>query len=313
MNKKKYIICTFVDSFQFPLREALRKQVWWRAKEKQKKYNVSIVVFGKKQDSIFQDGIKIDFVDKNKINSYKLEADFIDYITTIVELRIFLAFFSKGIKTLTICDGYPLGDSKILLRKIIIKMLPLLFSKIYVFSNYQKRVLGLPKIEKINPILPKINKLNLDKYKNPTLFYMGHISYFKGIDVLLEAYQVLKNEIPNLNLIIANNMVRGDKDLIEKVETLKKEYPDSIIIKGVINPYEELSKAWIYTYPFIKPGGTMAFALSLYESQQCGTPFIACNVGSNVEFFDKKNLINPENTEEMVEKIKEILKHEYRY
>ena len=86
--------------------------------------------------------------------------------------------------------------------------------------------------------------------------------------------------------------------------------PNDIIIKGLIDPEIELSKAWIYIYPFTKPGGTMSYALSLYESIECGTPFIACNVGANAEFFGNKNLISPDSVDEMVSKVKEIINND---
>jgi len=242
----KYTICTFVDTFEFPLREALRKQVWWRAKEKQKDFEVEIVVFHKDSKTIIQDGIKVKFLNKNKISSYGVKADYIDYITTIVELRSIMSIFSKGKKTLTICDGHPLGENKILLRKVIIKLLPYLFSRIYVFSNFQKKVLKLSTVEKVKPLLPIIKKQKIEKYKNPTLLYMGHISYFKGVDTLLKAFKKLKSEITNLDLVVANNMVRGDIKLLKEVDKLKETYPNDIIIKGLIDPEIELSKAWIY-------------------------------------------------------------------
>lgn len=304
---KKYIICTFVDSFSFPLREALRKQVWWRALEKKNDFDVSVIVFDKKADTLIKDGIKIIFLDKNSLNSYNIKADYIDFITTIVELRSVCALLTKGKKTLTLCDGYPLGDTKVWARKIVVKLLPYLFSNIFVFSKYQKELLKLNEIEIIEPLLPKIEKTNLKKYENPTLLYMGHLSHFKGVKTLLDSFKLLKKEIKSLDLIIANNMVRGDNDLIQEVQALKEEYPRSIILKGIIDPIEELSKAWIYIYPFTKPGGTMSFALSLYESKKCNTPFIACDVGANKEFFGSENLIPPNSVKDMTKTIKKIL------
>jgi glycosyltransferase involved in cell wall biosynthesis len=308
---KTYVICTFLNSFEFPVREAIRKQILWKAKEKQKLYDVSIVIFGNTKKSIVYEKIKIIFLDKKRISSYKITADYIDYMTTIVEFRSILSIFSKGKKTISLYDGYPLGEDKVFLRKLVSKLFPLLFSEIYVLSDYQKNILGIDKIKKISPFLPVINKLDLPKHKNPTLLYMGHISYFKGVDIILESYITLKKEIDNLDLIIANNMISGDSKLIEKVKKLKELYPDSIIIKGIVDPEVELSQAWIYLYPFLKPGGTMAFALSLYESQECGTPFIACDIGSNSEFFSKESLISNCKKDEMVIKIKKIFKEKY--
>jgi len=51
----------------------------------------------------------------------------------------------------------------------------------------------------------------------------------------------------------------------------------------------------------------MAFPLSLYEAQQCGTPFVACDVSANAEFFDKKYLIETGNERQLCLKIKEFI------
>jgi glycosyltransferase involved in cell wall biosynthesis len=310
----KYIICTFVDSFKFPLREALRKQVWWSAKEKKKYgHEVEIIIFGKSSNIVVYEGIRIVFLDKNRLLSYFLKAERVDFIVTIIELRLLMSIFIRGVHTVTICDGYPLGEDKIFLRKLILKFLPYLFFKINVYSKFQKRVLSLKNAKIIKPILPIIKKNNFKRHESPTLLYMGHISQFKGVDAIISAYTFLRNKDSNLNLIIANNMVRGEPELIKKVNKLKNLYPGNVTIKGVVDPVEELSKAWIYLYPFKKPGGTMAFALSLYESEQCNTPYIACNVGSNAEFFNNNYLVHCDDFHHMANKIRQILNDEYNY
>ena len=78
-------------------------------------------------------------------------------------------------------------------------------------------------------------------------------------------------------------------------------------MKGIVDPIEELTKAWIYLYPFKKPLGTMAYALSLYEAECCGIDYIACDVGANKEFFNRKNLIEVGNSDQMSSRIIQIL------
>ena len=157
----------------------------------------------------------------------------------------------------------------------------------------------------IIPILPNIKvDSTFKRSSNPSLLYMGHLSYFKGVDTIILAFKKLIKEIPDLTLIIANNSIRGDKELIDEVSMLKKKYPANIIIKGIVDPIEELSRAWVYLYPFKDAIGTMAYALSLYEAEQCKTPYIACNVGANKEFFNNDYLINVNDEKEMVKKIK---------
>ena len=132
---------------------------------------------------------------------------------------------------------------------------------------------------------------------------MGHISKSKGFDAIIPAMRRLLSENPDVRFVVANNMIQGDGEYLDMVKALVNDFPEQVITKGVVNPLEELKKAWVYIYPFNTPMGTMAFALSLYEAEQCGTPFVACNVGGNAEFFDAKYLIEPGNENQLYDKI----------
>ena len=175
-------------------------------------------------------------------------------------------------KKLTLVDGYMFGYNNKRFRKCIVPVLPFIYDKIIVFSNYQKKNLKIDKTLIQLPILPNIKvDSTFKRSSNPSLLYMGHLSYFKGVDTIILAFKKLIKEIPDLTLIIANNSIRGDKELINEVSMLKKKYPANIIIKGIVDPIEELSRAWVYLYPFKDAIGTMAYALSLYEAEQCKT------------------------------------------
>ena len=132
---------------------------------------------------------------------------------------------------------------------------------------------------------------------------MGHISAIKGFDIIIPAIDRLLEEDKNITFTIANNMIHIEDKYQKAVKELKEKHPNQIVIKGIVNPIEELSKHWVYIYPFIKAYGTMSFPLSLYESLKCGTPFIACNVSANAEFFDTKYLIEP-SAEQLYNRIK---------
>ena len=136
---------------------------------------------------------------------------------------------------------------------------------------------------------------------------MGHLSFFKGVDTILESFKQIIPQYPSLKLIIANNSLRGDQVLIDEISSLKENYPENIILKGIIDPIKELTEAWVYLYPFKQASGTMAFALSLYEAECCNTPFIACDVGANSEFFKNEYLIDVNDIEEMTKKIKNFI------
>ncbi|MCK4886665.1 MAG: glycosyltransferase family 4 protein [Planctomycetes bacterium] len=306
---EKYIIISILDSFQFPLREAIEKQIWWTAeKRRDEGFDVSIILLTNCEKKIEQDGVKIFFKNKKHILKNKLSGDYVHFINNVVSLGLLIVVLSRGHKTLTLTDGYIWGQSRETLRKAISKVLPLIFNEIQVYSNYQKKMLKIESSEIVQPILPDIKGAGQHKRcLEPTMLYMGHLSYFKGVDVIVEAFKKLVVDFENLKWVIANNMVRGDEDLITKIKQLKEEYPENIVIKGVIDPIKELSEAWVYVYPFSEPGGTMAYPLSLYESLMCDTPFVACNVGANSEFFDEKHLIKPNDHRQMYSRIKAIL------
>lgn len=307
MNKKKYAIICFVNKFQFPLREALRKQVWWLALSKLDDFEVTIYVFDSADKSTIIEGVNIVYLDKNDILGYLIKAEIVHFVTSIVEVRLLSSIICRGQKKLTIGDGEPLGTTKKQFRKLLVKLLPMLFSDIYIFSQYQRFKLNLKKVTIIQPFLPAIKPVIGVKSSYPSILYMGHLSHFKGVGDLFFAFTSLKKNYPKLKLVVANNMVHGDEELLVKLTNLVKEYPDDVIIKGIVNPIEELCKAWIYVYPFTKAGGTLAFALSLYESKMCGTPFISCDVGANSEFFDNSSLIKPNDKIALVEKLTGLL------
>ena len=305
--KKKYTILYIIDKFSFPLREAGRKQVWWMAEKKRDEgYCVEVIIITNRTESFERDGIKISLVEKGKFIFRHISADVIHFFNSSVSLGLFLPLHYKGYKILTLMDGGVFGETRLLFRKIMSKFLPLVYDEITVFSHFQKGLLNLKGVTIIPVLLPKIGNKKVEKNKFPTMFYMGHLSYFKGVDIIIRAFKILVKKYPNLKFVIANNGVRGDKDLINEVEDLKKIYPKNIVLKGIVDPFEELAKAWVYLYPFVKPDGTLAYPLSLYESLSVGTDFVACDVGSNGEFFDKKYLIPVGDEAKLIEKIEEI-------
>lgn len=310
-ESKSYTIVCFIKELSFPLREAIRKQIWWLAEQKKNEgYRVTIKIFSDRQDSFENSGIKVEYFSRNSVADYVISAEVVHYITSVVELRLIFSMLSKGKKFLTLGDGEPLAKNKVFLRRILIKLLEKTFSKIFVYSKYQKEKLRIENVELTSPILPKIDGPSRRKHQFPTMLYMGHLSHFKGVRDIFYTFSTLISEIPNLRLVIADNMVHSDKVLTKELYYLRNSYPNNVIIKGIIDPIDELSEAWVYIYPFIEAGGTLSYALSLYESLRCGTPFIACDVGANSEFFPKEYLIMPSDRRSMVDKCRKLIENE---
>jgi glycosyltransferase involved in cell wall biosynthesis len=305
---RKYVIISRLESFDFPLYEATRKQVWWNAKKRQAEgYSVSVVLLSNFNKKFVNEDIDIMFVNRWLFDPF-IVADKIQFITGSVSVWLLLGVFFRGKKTVTLTDGNMLGEKHVKFRKIIVKCLPLVYKQIIVYSNYQLNRLNINKAIIKAPLLPIIYvDSNIKRASVPTLLYMGHLSYFKGVDTIINSFKEIINEFPNLILIIANNSVRGDKDLINEITKLKQTYPINVVIKGVVDPIKELSEAWVYLYPFKEAIGTMAFALSLYEAESCNTPYIACDIGANKEFFNSEYLIDVNDSCAMTKKIKQFI------
>lgn len=305
---KKYVILSRLDSFDFPLYEATRKQVWWNAKKrKMEGYSVQIILLSNFSKSYIREDVEIKFVNRWLWNPL-VKASKIQFINGSICIWLLFAIFFRGCKSLILTDGDMFGNSQLMLRRLTAKLLPLMYSEVLVYSKYQKERLNINKVNLITPILPEITvNPNFKKAEDPTLLYMGHLSFFKGVDTILESFKQLIPQYPNIKLIIANNSLRGDQALIDEVSSLKENFPENIILKGIVDPIKELTEAWVYLYPFKKAIGTMSFALSLYEAEICDTPYIACRVGANGEFFNPKYLIPVNDSNEMTRLIKKVI------
>ncbi|MCP4760468.1 MAG: glycosyltransferase family 4 protein, partial [archaeon] len=143
-------------------------------------------------------------------------------------------------------------------------------------------------------------KLGID---GPILFYVGRIAFYKGVDDIIQAYNIAKKKIPDLNLIIGG---KPTFKMIDEVEKWKKENP-GIFFTGMI-PDEEMpiyySMANIFiTYSYASEG----FGLTPIESLNCETPVICSSLPAYKEVLqDFGTFIEPRKPELLV---KEIINH----
>ena len=305
---KRITIISFVEKFKFPLHEALQKQIWWTAiKYKKLNYEVEIILFVKNQTNYIKNGITVKFIRKYLPFEVLCIKNDVLVITNVVSYGLLLFYLLFRTKKLILTDGSILTNSKF--RKFISYLLPDCFKKIYVYSKYQKNEINFHNVYVISPILPKITNTNIKASSViPSIFYMGHLTKVKGVDIILEAYEKILLCGFKYKLILANNSVRGiDKNIKLQLDYLKEKYGELIILKGIVDPIKELSSASLYLYPFMNPLGTMSFPLSIYESIKCNTPYIANRIGANREFFENKYLVEPNDSEKLKNKIIEIL------
>jgi len=133
------------------------------------------------------------------------------------------------------------------------------------------------------------------------ILFLGRLDPRKGLPVLLEAFPLIKKEIPDAVLLVAGKGVPP--------ENISEDLKESIIFKGMI-PNEMVPvyyrSADLYCSPAIY-GET--FGIVLLEAMACGTPVIASDIDGYKEVIpDKEMLFEKGNPKSLAGKAISILK-----
>ncbi len=150
------------------------------------------------------------------------------------------------------------------------------------------------------------------KYNFPQKFilYVGTLQPRKNIPALVEAYAKIKNQLPDIGLVL----FEGSKynydikiDQVIKKNSLKKE---NILFPGFIA--EEDKKAVIrmadcFCFPSLYEG----FGIPILEAFSCNVPCIVSKIAPHLEIAgDAALFFAPENSDELAEKLLQILTDE---
>jgi glycosyltransferase involved in cell wall biosynthesis len=154
-------------------------------------------------------------------------------------------------------------------------------------------------IHRFNPknLLPK--DVQLDNNKNSILF-VGNLVFQKGLDYLLEAKKILKNECELL--IVGDGPLRGRLEKKVKEEKIK-----DVIFLGERKDVEMIMpSADLFVLPSISEGSPIA----ILEALASGTPIVATDVGGVAEImnFEVGEIVPPENSEILAKSIDKLLK-----
>jgi len=141
-----------------------------------------------------------------------------------------------------------------------------------------------------------------EKSNKPTIIYLGRWKKYKRIDLLIEAFKIVKNRIKNPELWLVGD---GDWRSNEEIEGIK--------IFGKVEDKEKkklLAKAWVLVSPSVKEG----WGMTIIEANACGTPCIAYDVpGLRDSIIDGETgvLVKEDgNVKELAEATIKILKDE---
>jgi glycosyltransferase involved in cell wall biosynthesis len=134
---------------------------------------------------------------------------------------------------------------------------------------------------------------NVSTPLKPTLGFLARLCPLKGLDILVDAFIILKNsgEHPELCLEIAGGMTDEDKPFVEeqKSKLVKAGYSNSCAFHPNIKRAEKLTflrDLSVFSVPSRYPE---AFGLYVVESMAAGTPVVLPNSGAFPEIVEDTN------------------------
>lgn len=148
-----------------------------------------------------------------------------------------------------------------------------------------------------------LNKFNLIE-KNYLLF-LATLEPRKNIDGVIEAFNLIKNDFPEIKLVIAGKKGWLFDSIFEKIK--KNSLEGRVIFTDFITNKEKeiLMKN---TTAFVFPSFCEGFGIPIIEAKGHGIPIITSSTSSLPEIIkDAAILINPHNTHDIAQSIKMIL------
>lgn len=118
------------------------------------------------------------------------------------------------------------------------------------------------------------------------ILYMGRIAAIKGIDRLIEAFQYVHNEMPQVHLVIAGPDNEGYARQVRQW-LLQRNLIDSVTFTGFLSGQEKLS-AFANADVFCLCSYQETHSLVLNEAMMCGIPIVVTRSASIDEKIEKK-------------------------
>lgn len=153
-----------------------------------------------------------------------------------------------------------------------------------------------------------LNSLGIEDKYDRIVTFVGKLTKFKGVDVLLDAAKIYEKD----NIL---TMIAGDGELRDEL----KEQAKRLNLKNVLflgnQPQNKLNEIYNIADCSCVPSRGEPFGLVAAEAMLCGTPVIATNDGGLVDFVtpDVGILIDPDRPDELAEAVEKILNKEIKF
>lgn len=185
-------------------------------------------------------------------------------------------------------------------------------------QEYLEQINIQPKLLKVIPMgIDLQNRFVPDscikRHQNELLF-VGRLVPKKGLNYLLNAFNILLQERPQLSLKIVGF---GPEELLLKEQVKQLNLEKNVIFLGALTQEklpELYQKATLFVAPFVRAdnGDQEGLPVALMEAIGCGCPAIVGHVAGIEDLLgeDIKNIaVNPHNTEELATAILDTLEH----
>lgn len=160
------------------------------------------------------------------------------------------------------------------------RAVPFLYSKVTIVtdspSSRQELIESGMSEERINVVYAATDCKTPDpavKSAKPLISYVGRVKQYKQLDHLLQAFKVVRREIPGVELVIAG---RGDFSELRKLVD-GSELDSCITLAGEVSEEQKaeiLRKTWVFVTPSKKEG----WGITVLEANSCGALAIAYDV-----------------------------------
>lgn len=140
------------------------------------------------------------------------------------------------------------------------------------------------------------------------IMYVGQQSNYKNLGRLIQAHQQLLTSLPDLKLVFVGKMNKYGEQTKTWAEQQKFK---NIVYTGFVKEESEL--AWLYKNcrAYVFPSLMEGFGLPGLEAMAYAAPVVSSSATSLPEVYgDAAHYFNPEDADEMAEKIKEVLTDE---
>ena len=314
------LLASAQEDFEFPLAEAARKQLFATAQRcRDDGHEVRLLIVTPNLNSQFvQEGIPVRLSTKwnlIRLGPWCRRLNSVHYFGTIGLIALIIAMLMRSrTRIFTATDGGVFSTGgRAGIRRWLGRWFHRCYQQYQVYTDYQRDLLTAlsphykSRLKKVQPILIEPPTTPMQKTEHPTILYMGHLSRFKGVDIVMNVFRVLAREMPHLKLILASNGLIYDDNLEHSVSQLVDEYPSRVTLKGKVDIVNEIGQSHLLIYPIRSHSGTFAVPLSLYECLCCGTPFLSSRLAGVAEYFDDYFLCTPGDTNQFVEKAREML------